>query len=131
MRPTLACDPSKIILRIEDFDWTYLPQSATISVTQFDVLQRPNVRSPNVVSEVPMSPKYDLFERFPDGSSLWRACVGSLEGARLHVQHLSLKSPNQFYAMHIGTGKTVLLQRQAGEMLSSLSWHKQSKAAAA
>jgi hypothetical protein len=82
-----------------------------------------------------MSPKYDLFERFPDGSSLWRACLASLEGARLHVQHLALKSPNQFYAMHIGTGKTVLLQRQGGdipgEMLGSLKWRKQSKAAAA
>ena len=35
-----------------------------------------------------MSPKYDLFERFADGSSLWRASVIGLEVARLHMRDL-------------------------------------------
>lgn len=80
-----------------------------------------------------MSPKYDLFERFPDGSSLWRACVISLEGARLHMLELALKSPNQFYAMHVRTGRLIFLQRQAVELLSPgpLGLQKQPKAAVA
>jgi hypothetical protein len=78
-----------------------------------------------------MSPKYDLFERFPDGSSLWRACVIGLDGARLHMRDLALKSPNQFYAMHVATGKTIFLQRQPGEPLNSLRLGTQTNAAAA
>jgi hypothetical protein len=77
-----------------------------------------------------MSPKYDLFERFPDGSSLWRACVIGLEGARLHMQDLAIKSPNQFYAMHVNTGKTVPLQKQPVNF-GSLPLGKPSKAVAA
>jgi len=56
-----------------------------------------------------MNYEYDLFEKFPDGSSLWRACVIGLEGARLHVCELSRRSPNQFYALHVASGKIVPL----------------------
>lgn len=54
-----------------------------------------------------MNHKYDLFERFPDGSSLWRACVVGLEGTRRHMFDLAQRSPNKFYAMHLLTGKIV------------------------
>ena len=54
-----------------------------------------------------MNHKYDLFEKFPDGSSLWRACVIGLEGTRLHMFDLARRSPNQFYAMHVVSGKIV------------------------
>jgi hypothetical protein len=56
-----------------------------------------------------MNYKYDLFEKFPDGSSLWRACVIGLESARVHVFELSRRSSNQFYAMHVASGKIVPL----------------------
>lgn len=56
-----------------------------------------------------MNHKYDLFEKFPDGSSLWRACVIGLEGTRLHMFDLSRRSPNQFYAMNVANGKIVPL----------------------
>ena len=56
-----------------------------------------------------MHHKYDLFEKFPDGSSLWRACVIGLEGTRLHMFDLARRSTNQFYAMHLGSGKIVPL----------------------
>ena len=59
--------------------------------------------------EAPMSTMYDLFEKFPDGSSLWRACVIGLEGARLHVSDLARRSPNSFYAMNVASGKIVPL----------------------
>jgi len=78
-----------------------------------------------------MSPKYDLFERFPDGSSLWRACVIGLEGTRQHMQDLALRSPNQFYAMHVGTGRIVLLERGPVRTTVLPRIEKQSKAAAA
>jgi hypothetical protein len=60
----------------------------------------------------PMNREYDLFEKFPDGSSLWRCCVPGLEGARLQLQELARKSKNQFYAIDIVAGKTFLLDRE-------------------
>ena len=61
-----------------------------------------------------MHHKYDLFEKFPDGSSLWRACVIGLEGTRQHMIDLARRSSNQFYAMHLGSGKIVSLSLQQG-----------------
>ena len=54
-----------------------------------------------------MNRKYDVFERFSDGSSLWRACVVGLEGTRLHLGELGRKSNNRFYAIAHANGKTI------------------------
>ena len=54
-----------------------------------------------------MHRKFDLFEKFPDGSSLWRACVLGMEGTRHHLSELSKTSQNRFYAMDIATGKII------------------------
>jgi hypothetical protein len=78
-----------------------------------------------------MSPKYDLFERFADGSSLWRASVISLEGARLHMRDLAVKSSNQFYAMHVATGRVEFLKHRPGNIPASLKAENQSSAAVA
>jgi hypothetical protein len=78
-----------------------------------------------------MSPKYDLFERFPDGSSLWRACVIGLDGARLHMKDLAVRSSNQFYAMHVATGKIEFLRSRPGDMTAPLKMGSHSKAAVA
>jgi hypothetical protein len=57
----------------------------------------------------PMTYEYDLFEKFPDGSSLWRASVIGLEGAKIHVSALAQRSSNTFYAMNVESGKIVPL----------------------
>jgi hypothetical protein len=75
--------------------------------------------------------KYDLFERFPDGSSLWRACVVGLEGAQRHMHDLALRSSNQFYAMHLVTGKVFFLNSQGQGPLHSARPGKNSAAATA
>ena len=61
-----------------------------------------------------MNHVYDLFEKFPDGSSLWRACVIGLESTRLHMSDLARHSSNQFYAMNVASGKVVSLKLQQG-----------------
>jgi hypothetical protein len=79
-----------------------------------------------------MSSLYDLFEKFPDGSSLWRACVMGLEGARLHVSDLAQRSPNTFYAMNVANGKIVPLNYpHAQAMRESLKMGRRSKSAVA
>jgi hypothetical protein len=53
--------------------------------------------------------EYDLFEKFPDGSSLWRVSVSGLGNARVQLQELTAKSKNQFYALDIVEGKILPL----------------------
>ena len=55
-----------------------------------------------------MSHEYDLFERFPDGSSLWRACAFGRENARVQLRDLAQRSKNQFFAINVVSGKTIL-----------------------
>jgi hypothetical protein len=78
-----------------------------------------------------MKHKYDLFERFPDGSSLWRACVVGLEGARNHMSDLAKRSSNRFYAMHVSTGKIVLPEFAPGRLGDASKSRNHSSAAAA
>lgn len=54
-----------------------------------------------------MRHEYDLFEKFPDGSSLWRASAKGLESARHHLADLARHSSNQFYAINVVSGKVV------------------------
>jgi hypothetical protein len=56
--------------------------------------------------------EYDLFEKFPDGSSLWRGSVTGLGNARLQLRELTQKSNNQFYAIDICAGKILPLDRE-------------------
>lgn len=54
-----------------------------------------------------MHRKFDLFEKFPDGSSLWRGCALGLESTRHYLRELAKTSENRFYAMDIGNGKII------------------------
>jgi hypothetical protein len=78
-----------------------------------------------------MNHKYDLFEKFPDGSSLWRACVIGLEGTRLHMVDLARRSPNQFYAMNVVNGKIVALDFQEGAFQPAAKLGRRNRAASA
>lgn len=77
-----------------------------------------------------MRGKYDLFEKFPDGSSLWRACVVGLQGTRQHMLDLAERSPNSFYAMHLVSGKIVCHESGHAVGMASKSGKRSSAAAA-
>jgi hypothetical protein len=51
--------------------------------------------------------EYDIFEVFPNGDLLWRACVTGLDSARLKVEELGKESGNQFFATHTATKEIV------------------------
>jgi hypothetical protein len=88
------------ILGIETMNLTIVS-----SVFYISVAQKPYVPEASMVRE------YDLFEKFPDGSSLWRVSVSGLGNARLHLHELTRRSENQFYAIDITAGKTLHLGR--------------------
>ena len=44
---------------------------------------------------------YDIFEKFPDGSTLWRACVRGQFEAQRKINELAERSENKFYMIDI------------------------------
>lgn len=44
---------------------------------------------------------YDVFEKFPDGSTLWRACVSGRYEAQRKMQELRENSENEFFILDI------------------------------
>ena len=54
-----------------------------------------------------MNYEYDLFEKFPDGSSIWRDSILGIGKTRLRLQELSQRSENQFYAVDLTTGEVL------------------------
>ena len=80
-----------------------------------------------------MKHKYDLFEKYPDGSSLWRDCVAGFEITRLRLKELAQKSENQFYAISLTTGEVVAFnsERNAREFLAPVKTERRSKSQAA
>ena len=64
---------------------------------------------------------YDIFEKLPNGSALWRACVSGRHEAQRKVQELAEHSENQFLTIDI----------QSEELLSSNETGKSRPAAKA
>jgi hypothetical protein len=50
-----------------------------------------------------MDRDYDLFERFADGSVIWRACIRGIENAIAKLKELGSDSPNEHFAIHTPT----------------------------
>jgi hypothetical protein len=47
---------------------------------------------------------YDIFEKLPDGTVIWRACVFGKFDAERRAQELSKHSENEFTAIYIEPG---------------------------
>jgi hypothetical protein len=48
---------------------------------------------------------YDVFEKFPDGSTLWRACVAGRYEAHRKISELAERSDNEFFLIDIQAGQ--------------------------
>jgi hypothetical protein len=57
---------------------------------------------------------YDIFEKLPNGSALWRGCVSGRYEAQRKVQELAELSENQFYTMQI-EGEELLSSNEKGD----------------
>ena len=55
-----------------------------------------------------MKDEYDLFEKFSDGSSLWRDTVPGIKITRLRLQELAQRSKNQFYGINLRSGEVLV-----------------------
>jgi len=52
---------------------------------------------------------FNIFEKFPDGSTVWRASVSGQFEAKRKLQELSERSNNEFLAIDIQSGKPLPL----------------------
>ena len=50
---------------------------------------------------------YDIFERLPDGSTVWLARVLGQHAAQRRILELAENSPNQLFAMDVVTGEVL------------------------
>jgi len=80
-----------------------------------------------------MKNEYDLFEKFPNGSSLWRGAFPDFEGTCLRMRELAQTSENQFYAISLTTGDVLAFdsERDVRGLLPPLKTGKRSKSQAA
>lgn len=63
-----------------------------------------------------MNRDYDLFEKLPDGSDLWRRHVHGLLEAHQEVVEMSKTTKNDCFAMHLKT-KEIIARAQAGQTI--------------
>lgn len=54
-----------------------------------------------------MDREYDLFERLPDGSIIWRDHTSGLTGAALRLRDIAKSTSNECLAVHLSSGETV------------------------
>jgi hypothetical protein len=67
-----------------------------------------------------MDREFDLFEKLPDGSVLWKAVVPGLENALIRLKSFGSISPNEHFAIHTPT-QTVVARVNAPTSSSALS----------
>ena len=80
-----------------------------------------------------MKHQYDLFEKFPDGSSLRQDSVPGLVKTYLRLRELAQRSENEVYAIDLTSGKVVAFnsERCAHGFRESSQSEKRSKSQAA
>lgn len=44
---------------------------------------------------------YDIFEEFPDGSTVWRACVFGMDNVELKFRELGRETSNRIFAISL------------------------------
>jgi hypothetical protein len=54
-----------------------------------------------------MSNEYDIFEKCPDGSLIWRQVICGQQNARNRLKEFCRLGPNEFLLMHLSTDTLV------------------------
>jgi len=52
---------------------------------------------------------YDIFEEFPDGSTIWRACVFGMANVEAKMTELAIQSNNKFFALNLQDSRYVVI----------------------
>ena len=71
-----------------------------------------------------MRPEYDIFEKLPDGSSIWRVCVPGQYEAERKLDELAEYSENEFFAIEINSRKLqpfIVLRSNSREHIAKLN----------
>jgi hypothetical protein len=58
---------------------------------------------------------YEIFEKFPDHSSLWRDSTVGVRATHQKALEMARKSANEFYAIDLMSGKVLRFDWESGE----------------
>lgn len=61
-----------------------------------------------------MKREYELFERFPDESLMWRGHIAGLQEARGLLDEIARQTSNECFVMHLGTQEVLFRANVAG-----------------
>ena len=59
-----------------------------------------------------MQRTYDIFEKMPDGTIMWRGSIQGLEEAVRNLKELAARSLNEFQMLHLATQSLVATANQ-------------------
>jgi len=71
-----------------------------------------------------MKRRYDLFEKCPDGLSLWRDSVIGFQLTRRRLQGLAQISENQYYTMDLAAGEVLAFISRRAMLMDSAHFQK-------
>jgi hypothetical protein len=67
-----------------------------------------------------MERNFDVLEKLPDGSTIWRTCASGQTDAQQKLQDLAQHSENEFYSIDIETGELLPFELPRSNSLKQL-----------
>jgi len=67
-----------------------------------------------------MERNFDVLEKLPDGSTIWRTCASGQTDAQQKLQDLAQHSENEFYSIDIETGELLPFELPRSSSLKQL-----------
>ena len=66
-----------------------------------------------------MSLVFDVFQKEPGGSVLWRAAAATMAEATAHIQKLAMEAPGEYVILDMRTGNKMVVKCDGPEVLAA------------
>jgi hypothetical protein len=67
-----------------------------------------------------MTVLFDVFQKEPSGSVLWRGAAATLEEATAHVQKFAMSAPGEYVILNVRTGNKLVVNSHGPDAPSVL-----------
>ncbi len=66
-----------------------------------------------------MSLVFDVFQKEPGGSVLWRAAAATMAEATAHIQKFAMSAPGEYVILDVRTGNKTVLKCDGPDVLAA------------
>ena len=66
-----------------------------------------------------MSLVFDVFQKEPGGSVLWRATAATMAEARAHIQKLAMEAPGEYVILDMRSGNKMVIKCDGPDVLAA------------